>query len=170
MVRAQASASKALFARPAQAVKLGSCILGFAEPSSSNDLSCQLEVWDVVSPEDARFMTPLSSRSHFDLNFNRGVNFAIPISPEYGQCVPPAPAECDEFVVRATAARLSWRVQLWAHRRRVCPATPHVGHASVSPERASFSAVSPVWRCAVSCRSRTSPARAGPVYGSSCLP
>ena len=81
LVRVQAFVSKALFARPAQVIKLGRCALGFAEPSSGKDASCQLVGWDVVTPDERRSMSPLTMPSQFDLDFNRGVNFPHPYSP-----------------------------------------------------------------------------------------
>ena len=98
LVRVQAFVSKALFARPAQVIKLGRCALGFAEPSSGKDASCQLVGWDVVTPDERRSMSPLTMPSQFDLDFNRGVNFPHPYSPlEHGQCLLSTTAECNEF-------------------------------------------------------------------------
>ena len=67
LVRIQAFVSKALFAKPAQIVKLGDCVLGFTEPSNGNDRSCQLVGWDVVEPAEWRLMSGLTMPNYFDL-------------------------------------------------------------------------------------------------------
>ena len=75
LVRVQAFVSKALFAKAAQIVKLGSCVMGFAEPSHGKDVSCQLVGWDVVSLDDWRLQSQLTMPAQFDLISNRGHTF-----------------------------------------------------------------------------------------------
>ena len=71
LTRVHAFASKSLFSKPAQIVKLGSCVVGFTEPSSGNARSCQLVGWDICSIDDWRAASPGTVPSQWDLAFNR---------------------------------------------------------------------------------------------------
>ena len=71
LVRVQAFSSKALFPTSAQVVKLGSCISGYAEPSSGGPMSCQVVGWSVCTPEEWRFCSPMTIPPSFDLNISR---------------------------------------------------------------------------------------------------
>ena len=68
LVRVQAFMSKSLFAKPAQVVKLGDCVVGFAEPSSGTARSCQIVGWDVCSVEDWRAASPSTVPAQWDLS------------------------------------------------------------------------------------------------------
>ena len=77
-VRVQAFASKALFASAATIVKLGSCVSGFAEPTSGSSKSCQLVGWDVIQPADWKILSPSTFPVQMDINIICGVILITP--------------------------------------------------------------------------------------------
>ena len=94
-VRVQAFASKALFASAATIVKLGSCVSGFAEPTSGSSKSCQLVGWDVIQPADWKILSPSTFPVQMDINMDAifvlpqlsGVNFFYTRLPQVSHCV-----------------------------------------------------------------------------------
>ena len=76
LARLVAFVSKSLFAQPAQVVKLGSCVVGFLEPSSGAASSCQLVGWDVCPYETWRSLSPSTVPTQWDLNMD--AIFCIP--------------------------------------------------------------------------------------------
>ena len=128
-VRLQAFVSKALFERPARALKLGMCISGFAEPSSGTARSCQVVGWDVCSLDDWRAASPASAPTVFDLAVNRAICSFLALFPhlKYGQCVRNTTAERQQFCVHETSSRVAWRLLFWPDWGHVCDAVKPLG-------------------------------------------
>ena len=68
LARLQAFASDALFPRKSQIVKLGSCIVGYCEPTSGDFASCQLVGRGACSPLDWAQLSPMTIPPSYDLN------------------------------------------------------------------------------------------------------
>ena len=75
LVRINAFVSKSLFRAPAQILKLGACVEGFAEPTSGASKSAQLVGWDVTSLGTWRACSPSTAPAAFDLNMALGLFF-----------------------------------------------------------------------------------------------
>ena len=84
LARVQSFVSRALVAPPAQIVKLGSCVSGFADPSSGDSRSCHLVGWDTCSIDEWKAVTPTTAPAGFDLAVNRSLQFWTLFPLEYG--------------------------------------------------------------------------------------
>ena len=149
-VRVQAFVSKALFSSPAQIIKLGQCISGFAEPSSGDSKSCQLVGWDVCSIDEWRTAAPQTIPSSFDLTSNRGFySFCFgppPIHCGYGPPVRNSAAERRQLLVYEIAACLPRCFLPGPHWRHVRCSVQSEPSCSTTPDTPTLGPVPAVWR------------------------